>query len=131
MESLPHERGRMTVRRLILIGLLATFSPAAWAQDVSVLDSAPKAKAVIGEPSSSFFVRFDRPIDHVHSGLSIWRDGQLVEHLQPRLEATPDVLFARAPTLPPGEYMLHWTVRTMQDVKVTEGNIPFTVKTPP
>lgn len=131
MESLPHERGRMTVRRLILIGLLATFSTAAWAQDVSVLDSAPKAKAVIGEPSSSFFVRFDRPIDHVHSGLSIWRDGQLVEHLQPRLEATPDVLFARAPTLPPGEYMLHWTVRTMQDVKVTEGNIPFTVKTPP
>jgi methionine-rich copper-binding protein CopC len=41
------------------------------------------------------------------------------------------VLFARAPTLPPGEYMLHWAVRTMQDVKVTQGNIPFTVKSPP
>jgi len=131
MDLLPHKGGRTTMRRLVLIGLLATFSTAAWAQDVSVLDSAPKAKAVIGEPSSSFFVRFDRPIDHVHSRLSIWRDGQLVEHLQPRLESTPDVLFARAPTLPPGEYRLHWTVRTMQDVKVTEGNIPFTVKTPP
>ena len=56
---------------------------------------------------------------------------RLVEHLQPRLESSPDVLFARAPTLPPGEYMLHWTVRTMQDVKVTQGNIPFTVKSPP
>jgi methionine-rich copper-binding protein CopC len=121
-----------SIRRLVLIGLFATvFSASAEAQDVSVLDSAPKAKAVIGEPSSEFFVRFDRPIDHIHSRLSIWRDGRLVEHLQPRLESSPDVLFARAPTLPPGEYMLHWTVRTMQDVKVTQGNIPFTVKSPP
>ena len=121
-----------SIRRLVLIGLFAmVFSASAGAQDVSVLDSAPKAKAVIGEPSSEFFVRFDRPIDHIHSRLSIWRDGRLVEHLQPRLESSPDVLFARAPTLPPGEYMLHWTVRTMQDVKVTQGNIPFTVKSPP
>lgn len=135
MELLPHECGRMAVRRSILIGLLAMFagavSTAARAQEIQVLDSAPKAKAVIGEPSSSFFVRFDRPIDHIHSRLSIWRDGQLVEHLQPRLESSPDVLFARAPTLPPGQYMLHWAVRTMQDVKVIEGNIPFTVKSPP
>ena len=122
----------ISIRRLVLIGLFVmAFSASARAQDVSVVDSAPKAKAVIGEPSSEFFVRFDRPIDHIHSRLSIWRDGRLVEHLQPRLELSPDVLFARAPTMPPGEYMLHWTVRTMQDVKVTQGNIPFTVKSPP
>ena len=121
-----------SIWRLVLIGLFVTvFSASAGAQDVSVVDSAPKAKAVIGEPSSAFFVRFDRPIDHIHSRLSIWCDGQLVEHLQPRLQSSPDVLFARAPTLPPGEYMLHWTVRTMQDVKVTQGDIPFTVKSPP
>jgi methionine-rich copper-binding protein CopC len=121
-----------SIRCLVVLGLFAmAFSASASAQDVLVLDSAPKAKAVIGEPSSSFFVRFDRPIDHIHSRLSIWRDGQVVEHLQPRLESSPDVLFARAPTLPPGEYMLHWAVRTMQDVKVIEGNIPFTVKIPP
>lgn len=121
-----------SIRRLVLIGLFTTmFSASAGAQAVSVLDSAPKAKAVIGEPSSEFFVRFDRPIDHVHSRLSIWRDGRLVEHLQPRLESSPDVLFARAPTLPSGEYMLHWTARTMHDVEVTQGDIPFTVKSPP
>jgi methionine-rich copper-binding protein CopC len=121
-----------SIRCLVVLGLFAmAFSASAGAQDVLVLDSAPKAKAVIGEPSSSFFVRFDRPIDHIHSRLSIWRDGQVVEHLQPRLESSPDVLFARAPTLPPGEYMLHWAVRTMQDVKIIEGNIPFTVKIPP
>ena len=118
-------------RRLVLIGLFTVaFSASAAAQDVQVMDSAPKAQAVIGEPSSSFFVRFDRPIDHIHSRLSIWRDGQLVEYLQPRLQSSPDVLFARAPTLPPGQYMLRWTVRTMEGVKVIEGDIPFTIKTP-
>ena len=121
-----------SIRRLALIGLFAmAFSASAAAQDVQVMDSAPKAQAVIGEPSSSFFVRFDRPIDHIHSRLSIWRDSQLVEYLQPRLQSSPDVLFARAPTLAPGQYMLRWTVRTMEGAKVTEGDIPFTIKTPP
>lgn len=120
-----------SIRRAALIGLFAiAFSASAWAQ-VQVMDSQPKAQAVIGEPGSAFYVRFDRPIDHIHSSLSIWRDGQLVEHLQPRLESAPEVLFARAPTLPPGAYVLRWAVRTMQDVKVIQGDIPFTVKTPP
>ena len=121
-----------SVRRLVLIGLFAVaFSASAAAQDVQVMDSAPKAQAVIGEPSSSFFVRFDRPIDHIHSNLSIWRDGALVERLQPRFQTEPNVLFARAPTLAPGEYLLRWTVRTMEGVKVIEGDIPFTIKTQP
>jgi len=51
-----------------------------------------------------------------------------VEHLQPRLESAPEVLFARAPTLPPGTYTLHWAVRTMEGVKIIQGDIPFTVK---
>lgn len=121
-----------SIRRLLLIGLFATvLSGTAAAQDVQVMDSAPKAKAVIGEPGSSFYVRFDRPIDHIHSSLSIWRGSELVEHLQPRLQSSPDVLFARAPTLPPGEYFLRWTVRTMEGVKVIQGDIPFTIKTTP
>jgi len=121
-----------SIRRLALVGLFVlAFSASASAQDVQVMDSAPKAQAVIGEPGSSFFVRFDRPIDHVHSNLSIWRDGQRVEQLQPRLQSSPDVLFARAPTLPPGEYLLRWTVRTLEGVKVIQGDIPFTIKTPP
>ncbi len=94
------------------------------------MDSTPKAQAVIGGTSSAFFVRFDRPIDHIHSVLSIHRDGKLVEHLAPRLESAPEVLFARSPTLPPGDYTLHWAVRTMADVKILQGDIPFTVKGP-
>ena len=121
-----------SIRRVVVTGLFAMVFPAlAWAQDVQVMDSAPKAKAVIGEPGSSFYVRFDRPIDHIHSSLSIWRDGRVVQRLQPRFQSAPDVLFARAPTLPPGEYMLRWTVRTMEGVKVIEGDIPFTIRTQP
>lgn len=121
-----------SIRRVVLTGLFAMILPVfARAQDVRVMDSAPEAKAVIGEPGSAFYVRFDRPIDHIHSRLSILRDGQVVQRLQPRLQSAPDVLFARAPTLPPGEYMLRWTVRTMEGVKVIEGDIPFTVRTRP
>jgi methionine-rich copper-binding protein CopC len=121
-----------SIRRAVVVGLFAmSFLAPAWAQDLQVMDSAPKAKAVIGEPGSSFYVRFDRPIDHIHSNLSILRGGQLVEKLRPRLQTEPNVLFARAPTLPPGEYMLRWTVRTMQGVQVIQGDIPFTIKTSP
>jgi methionine-rich copper-binding protein CopC len=118
----------MMTRRLAAAAVLAAFLavPAA-AQDVSVLDSHPQARAVIGEPGSAFFVRFNRPIDHIHSNLSIWRGDRLVERLQPRLESAPEVLFARAPTLPPGSYKLRWAVRTMEGVKVIEGDIPFAV----
>ena len=103
----------------------------AWAEEVHVVQSTPAAHAVIDGPSSAFLVRFDRPVDHVHSTLSITRDGKLVEQLQPRLESAPEVLFARAPTLPAGDYKLHWIVRTTTGVDSTQGDIPFTVKDQP
>lgn len=93
-----------------------------------VVDSRPAAHAVIEGRSSEFFVRFDRPVDHVRSTLDITRGGKLVERLQPRLESAPEVLFARAPTLPEGDYTLHWAVRTLAGAQVVQGDIPFTVK---
>jgi hypothetical protein len=86
---------------------------------------------VIGGRSSEFFVRFDRPVDHVPSTLAITRDDKLVERLAPRLESAPEVLFARAPALPAGNYKLHWSVRTMAGVDTMQGDIPFTVKDQP
>ncbi|SEN84545.1 hypothetical protein SAMN02990966_00272 [Rhodospirillales bacterium URHD0017] len=112
--------------RLIAIGLLV--APAAgWAQDVRVVESTPAANASISGPSSAFSVRFDRPIDHVHSVILIKRDGNVVQTLQPRLQSAPEVLFARAPTLPPGAYTLHWQIRTMADGLATAGDIPFNI----
>jgi len=124
----------MKICRFALVGLLLMFAllaglpVPAWAQEVVVLESAPKARAVIGEPSSEFFVRFDRPIDHQRSTLAIYRNDTRVERLVPRLDSAPDVLFARAPTLSPGTYTLRWAVSTPTGAKVLEGSIPFTVK---
>jgi methionine-rich copper-binding protein CopC len=129
----------MMSRRLAVVGLSSAFSSLgtlgaaapAWAEDLRVMESAPAASAVIARRSSEFFVRFDRPVDHVRSTLDIMSDGKLVERLKPRLESAPAVLFARAPTLPPGNYKLHWSVRTMSGVEAIEGDIPFTVKDQP
>jgi methionine-rich copper-binding protein CopC len=121
---------RMAIVALSSIGIPYGLAPA-WAEEVHVLESTPAASAVIAGRSSEFLVRFDRPIDHVHSTLAITRDGKLVERLQPRLESAPEVLFARAPTLPAGDYKLHWLVRTMAGVDTTQGDIPFTVKDQP
>jgi methionine-rich copper-binding protein CopC len=123
----------MTSRRYLvfLAGAAAVASAVAGrahADECKVMESMPAASAVIQGRSSEYFVRFDRPVDHVRSTLSITRDGKLVERLVPRLESAPEVLFARAPTLSDGDYKLHWTVRTMAGTDVVEGDIPFTVK---
>src|SRR5262245_43609775 len=111
---------------LAFTGLLLP-QDAAWAQAVRVIESTPAPNAAIGGRSSGYSVRFDKPVDHVHSILIIKRGDAVVETLQPRLQSAPDVLFARAPTLPPGQYKLLWQVKTLTDVNVVEGEIPFSV----
>jgi methionine-rich copper-binding protein CopC len=119
---------RLTIAALLMTGLSV---PTAYAQtatdDVKVTESEPKANAHIGRRSSAFFVRFDRPVDHIKSTLVIKQGDTVIERLHPRLESSPQVLFAAAPTLPPGNYMLHWTVVTIQGTKAISGDIPFQV----
>lgn len=117
----------VTRRQSLLIGAAVALAAAAGpanAQDVRVLDSAPTANAVIGPRSSGFYVRFNRPVDHEDSRLTIKQDGRIIEVLHPRLESAPDVLFARAPTLQPGSYKLYWLVGGSPQF---DGEIPFTV----
>jgi methionine-rich copper-binding protein CopC len=121
----------MMKRRKAIATLVASCiaAPAAFAQtaDVHVVDSAPKAHARIGSRSSEFFVRFDKPVDHIKSRLLITQGGRTIETLHPRLESAPEVLFAQAPTLAAGDYQLHWSVVTLQGAQVLEGDIPFKV----
>ena len=49
----------------------------------------------IGDRGTELLLRFDRPINHVTSWLSLVRDGQIVETVHFRLETAPNVLFAR------------------------------------
>jgi methionine-rich copper-binding protein CopC len=117
---------RKAIATLVASGISV---PAAFAQTeaVHVVDSAPKAHAQIGSRSSEFFVRFDRPVDHIKSRLMITQGGRTIETLHPRLESAPEVLFAQAPTLAPGDYLLHWSVVTLQGAQGLEGDIPFKV----
>ncbi|KAF0097414.1 MAG: copper resistance protein CopC [Rhodospirillaceae bacterium] len=122
-------------RRFTIVALMiAPVASAARAQqtpdEVRVVESTPAAHARIGPRSSAFFVRFDRPVDHIKSTLVIKQGDKVIERLHPRLESAPEVLFAAAPTLPPGSYMLHWTVITLQGTKAISGDIPFQVSNP-
>ena len=117
---------RFVIAWLSLAGLLCMQS-GAWAQSVHVVESVPAANAVTSGASSEFLVRFDGPVDHVRSLFTIKRGSDVVETLHPRFKSAPDVLFARAPTLPPGQYTLHWTVETLEGTPAAQGEIPFTV----
>ncbi|WP_422030648.1 copper resistance protein CopC [Reyranella sp.] len=121
----------MTRRLAIAVLMMAAMTSAVRAQqpsgEVHVLESTPAAHARIGLKSSAFFVRFDRPVDHIKSTLVIKQGDKVIERLHPRLESAPEVLFAAAPTLPPGNYVLHWAVITVQGTKAKAGDIPFQV----
>ena len=119
----------MIVRRLVLFAVaLAPFLPStALAQELRVVETQPADKARIESRSEGFFVRFDRPVDHVHSSLVVRRDGKTVHTLHPRFKAAPEVLFARVPALEPGNYTLGWTVTALDGVNVISGEIAFSV----
>lgn len=105
-------------------------SAEAGARPPQALESQPQAQAFIEGRSAEFSIRFDAPVDHRQSQLQVLRDGRVVQTLQPRLEAAPNVLFAMAPALPAGEYQLRWVVRAPNDAEVAEGSLRFTVRAP-
>jgi hypothetical protein len=121
----------MTSRRFAVIGLAVLgflrLSPGARAQGLHLAEPVPTASALIEEQSSEFFVRFNRPIDHAHSFFAIKRNGKVVETLRPRLEADPNMLYARTPTPKPGDYTLHWILRCRGSTDIYQGELPFTV----
>jgi methionine-rich copper-binding protein CopC len=120
---------RFAIVALVCVGGLAAISGAS-AQELKVLETNPAANAVMDTHSDGFFVRFDRPIDHINSRIFVKRGNDVVETLVPRLQSNPNVLFARAPALPPGQYVMHWFVKTIADAKIEQGDVPFSVAAP-
>ncbi len=117
---------RWAILALACAGALAALSGAR-ADELKVLETGPAANAVLDGVSDGFFVRFNQPVDHVNSRLLVKRGSEVVETLQPRLQSNPNVLFARASTLPPGSYTLHWVVKTMADARIEQGDVPFSI----
>jgi methionine-rich copper-binding protein CopC len=100
----------------------------AWAQVIKVVETGPAANAVLDRlPDAGVSVRFDKPVDHIHSVIFIKRDGKVLQTLHPRFKTEPQVLFANATPLSPGNYTLAWSVITLEDKHVAEGEIPFTI----
>lgn len=116
------------IRNALITALLSCAFTTASAETLQVVKSNPSSGAVIDTTSNEYEILFNSEIDPRHSTLSITRDGQVVETLYPRLEASPGVLFARGPRLQPGSYKLHWTVKSLTGADVAEGDIPFAVK---
>ena len=121
----------MIARRLLAAWALATFSAggagSAMAQVPRVMDTMPADRAVLNNASGEFYVRFDRPVDHIRSLMFVKQDGVTVRTLQPRFKTEPDVLFAMALPLPPGAYSFHWSVRSLAGAEVLQGEVPFSV----
>jgi methionine-rich copper-binding protein CopC len=97
------------------------------AQAIKVVETGPAANAVIDRLPDGVFVRFDKPVDHIHSLLTIRRGATVLQTLHPRFKTEPQVLFANATPLPPGDYTLAWSVIALNEKPVAEGEIPFTI----
>ena len=51
-----------------------------------------------------------------------------LQTLHPRLKSEPNVLFARAPNLAPGKYVMHWSVPAANGSTVYQGDVSFSVE---
>lgn len=121
----------MTARclRALAVGALCSLSLQSHAQSTGpdARTSIALQSVTIGERGTELLLRFDRPINHVASRLSLVRNGQIIETMHFRLEAAPNVLFARIQTPAPGNYIVRWTVCPATGNDRYEGELPFTV----
>jgi methionine-rich copper-binding protein CopC len=93
-------------------------------------ETPPTASVTTNGVTSGYVVRFGGPVDHEFSRLLIMQDGRVLQTLPVRLDSAPNVLFARSRAMPPGTYELHWTVKSITDRSISEGDAPFTVEPP-
>ena len=115
--------------RVIALVVLCLLSLQSHAQTTAPKSAGPirLESVTIGARGTEVLVRFDRPIDHGQSWLSLVREGKVVATLHPRLEAQPNVLFVRIQTPTAGNYIVRWTVCPAGSNDRYDGEFPFTV----
>jgi methionine-rich copper-binding protein CopC len=120
------------IARRVFAGACAAFvaggADFAMAQVPKVMNTMPADRAVLNNASGEFYVRFDRPVDHIRSRMFVKRDGVVIRTLHPRFKTEPNVLFAMALPLQSGAYTFHWSVRTLAGTEVIEGEVPFSIE---
>ena len=110
-----------------LVMLLYAVSWPAEARPLHPRGTYPQAEAIVSGHNAQYVVRFDGLVDHAASRLQVTAEGKVVATLVPTGDSEPDVLAASAPVLSPGNYQLHWHVRSSPDGDFSDGFIPFTV----
>jgi methionine-rich copper-binding protein CopC len=111
---------------VVLALVAATWWPGtAHAQPMSALDSFPVVNQVMDRSATSFAIRFDGPIDHARSRLTLVTPLG-VRALRARLNSRPNTLFSAVGALAPGNYQLQWEVMAMNGT-ISRGSIPFSV----
>src|SRR5260370_32112628 len=113
----------------ISVGVLCLLSLQSHAQSAKpdATTSIALQNVTIGERGTELLLRFDRPINHGRSWISLMRDGRIVETIHFRLRAPPNVLFARIQPPAPGNYIARWTVCPEGSDERYDGEFPFTV----
>ena len=110
-----HRQGPDRVKSLImtLTFALASLSwSTCWARSMSVVESFPMVDQIMDGRATSFSVRFDGPMYHAASRLTL-----VTPHgsrsLRARLDSEPNTLFAAVGALPPGSYEPQLEARAM------------------
>ena len=127
MASFPHKRRFRTAVTTAGAAAALLLSCPAYAAKMHVVQSWPTAQAVMHGDQTEFFVRFDGPVDHAGSVLSVVQDGRILQILHPRLNAQPDTLYSGVRRLAPGAYTLHWATYALKDHSLSQGTINFRV----
>ena len=105
--------------------LASLWAPPCWARPMSVVGSFPMVNQIMTGTATSFAIRFDGPIDHVGSHLTLVTP-RGTRSLRARLDSQPNTLFSAVGALPSGSYELRWEARAL-DGEVSRGMIPFKV----
>jgi methionine-rich copper-binding protein CopC len=118
---------RKHIRRTAIgIALLPLLARGAWSRPMHMMESFPAAQAIVDGNNLQYVVRFDGLVDHQASRMWITQGDRVVRTLTPLLNSAPTVLFASSSRLPPGNYQMHWSARSMPDGDPTDGSIEFT-----
>jgi methionine-rich copper-binding protein CopC len=95
------------------------------ARAMDLVEQKPQVNEIMQGSGLAFALRFDQPIDHQHSSLTLVTPrGSKV--LRARLDAEPNTLYSAVGQLAPGEYTLRWKARG-RDGQMLTGKIPFRV----
>jgi len=120
-----HRRRIRSACAAILLALAATVDlrPAA---AMSLMQQTPQINEIMDGSAVAFALRFDRPIDHKRSSLTLLGGGGS-KALRVRLDAQPNTLYSALGRLAPGAYELRWRARA-NDGEMLAGGFPFTVR---